>query len=566
MIKRSKISYCHLVLLLALAVASQTSSATRAAEPQHVPAGPRTRPIAVSDGSLRAFRASNGKIVSVRSEDGGRTWSPPQLECNLPIKSMGGGLSLLDAAGEIHLILVHARGEGKPAETRFIDLWHCRTTDGQRAWTKPERIWEGYCGAVMDIKQLSSGRIVVPFAAWKRPGEEVAPSTGLNYTTVVYSDDGGDSWHLSPAKLTSPCQPGYNGNNYGAIEPTVLELNDGRVWMLMRTQTGFLYESFSEDGVNWTAAEPSPFHSSTSPAALDRLPDGRIVLVWNNCEMPPRHEGAGVYGGRDALHAALSADEGKTWHGFREVYRDPYRNDSPPPSGDRGTAYPQLAVGPDGEIVLVTGQGNRKTMILVDPDWLLEQDQADDFSQGLEAWHVWKPFGPATGYWRDRCEGPVLVEHPTRAGALALHVRRPDQREADCASWNFAGRDAGCLDLRILPRPGSAGIDVCLNDRFFNPSDERGESEAVFRLTIPPSGKLGETTLPADQWSTLQLQWDLTNRRCEVALNGQPAGVIAQQSDAFGGVSYLRLRSRADSPDAAGYLIDSVRVSGEPPR
>lgn len=483
------------------------------------------------------------------------------MEFKLPMHGMGGALGLLDADGEIHLILTHARGEGKPAENRFIDLWHCRSTNRQTAWSEPRRIWEGYCGAVMDIKQLRSGRILVPFAAWKKPGEEVAPRTGLNYTTVVYSDDRGASWHLSPVKLTSPCEKGYNGNNYGAIEPTVLELNDARVWMLMRTQTGFLYESFSDDGVNWTAAAPSRFHSSSSPAALARLPDGRIILFWNNCEMPPRHEGAGVYGGRDALHAAVSSDEGRSWRGFREVYRDPYRNDSPPRSGDRGTAYPVAAVGTTGEVVLVAGQGNRKTTLLVDPDWLVETEQADDFSSGLDDWHVWKHFGPASGFWRDRCVGPRLVEHPTKSNARVLHVRRPDERDADCATWNFAGRDGGRLELRMLPKRGSAGVDVCLNDRFFNPGDERGESKAVFRLTIPAGGQLAENTaLETDAWSTLTFRWDLSRQTCDVQLDGQPLCVLPQQHEAFGGVSYLRIRSRAKDPDEAGSLIESVRV------
>ncbi len=416
----------HGVLLAAPAVA-------RCSEPELVSAGPATRPVALPDGTFRAFRAAGGQIVSVSSADGGRTWSPPRLELELPAKGMGGGLGLLDADGEMHLILTHARGAGNPAETRFIDLWHCRTTNQQSAWTAPRRIWEGYCGAVMDIKQLRSGRIVVPFAAWKRPGEEVVPNTGSNYTTVVYSDDQGETWQLSPVQLTAPCEKGYNGNNYGAIEPTVLELNEGRVWMLMRTQTGFLYESFSEDGANWTTAQPSRFHASSSPAALDRLPDGRIIVFWNDCEMPPRHEGAGVYGGRDALHAAVSADEGKTWHGFREVYRDPHRNETPPRHGDRGTAYPTVAIGTAGEVVLVTGQGNRRTTILVDPDWLTELEQADDFSRGPGEWHVWKPFGPATGFWRDRCVGPRLVDHPTKPHAPVLLIRRPDTRDADCA-------------------------------------------------------------------------------------------------------------------------------------
>ena len=532
-----------------------------------VPAGadsrrPHNAPVALPDGTLRAFQAVDGEIVSLSSADAGRTWSPPRSEFTLAADRMAGALPLLAADGEIHLILTHAHGTGKPAQTLFIDLWHCRTTGQRSAWTVPRRIWEGYCGAVLDVKQLASGRILVPFAAWKTPGEPVAPHTGSNYTTAVHSDDGGKTWQLSPAKVTAPCNDGYNGNNYGAIEPTVLELSDRRAWMLMRTQTGFLYESFSGDGDCWTAARPSRFHSSSSPAALARLPDERLVLFWNNCEMPPRYQGMGVYGGRDALHAAVSDDDGHSWQGFREVYRDPFRNDSPPRHGDRGTAYPAAAVDKSGHVVLVTGQGNRRTMILVDPDWLTEQEQADDFSAGLDHWHVWKHFGPASGFWRDRCTGPRLIAHPTKPTASALHLRRPAERDADCASWNFAGREQGRLDVRLLPQREFAGIDICLNDRFFNPSDQRGETEAVFRLTVPADGQLpADVALKADTWSTLSFRWDLASRTCQVAVNGRHGFVLPQQTAAFGGVSYLRLRSRAEAIDEAGCLIESVHVT-----
>lgn len=532
--------------------------------PNPIPDGPKIRPIAFPDGSFRCYRASGGQISSVESTDGGQTWSRPKPECKVPHSNMGGGIGILDADGEVHLILTHLRGEGKPADTRFIDLWHCRTTDHGKKWEGPKRIWIGYCGAVMDIKQLRSGRIIVPFAAWKKPGEDVARNTGSNYTTVLTSDDQGLSWHLSPVKLTAPCDPDYNGNNYGAIEPTILELLDGRVWMLMRAQTGFLVESFSKDGVHWTPATDSRFHSSTSPAALDRLPDGRIILFWNNCEMPLRHEGAGVYGGRDALHAAVSADEGKTWQGFREVYRDPFRNETPPRRGDRGTAYPVVAVEKAGQVLLVTGQGNRRTMIQVDPDWLTEPHQECDFSHDLSDWHVWKHFGPAAGFWRDRTAGPQLVDHPDRSKASVLHVRRPDEKGADCASWNFPAATSGRLRIRIRLNEDFAGAGLSLNDRFFNPGDDRGESESIFHLTISPDLKLTESlTLQAGTWSTLSFEWDLSKGTCRLQVNGQSGPELPLRNKAIGGISYLRLRSAAKVIDKAGFLIESVSVDAD---
>jgi hypothetical protein len=153
-------------------------------------------------------------------------------------------MPLLDRDGELHFVIPRVRGEGrKPNVDRFIDLYHLRSTDGRTKWSQPQRFYEGYCGSLQQVAQLTSGRIIAPFADWL-PGVPTTPPTGPSVVTAVYSDDGGKTWQRSPAKLTAPCYENYNGGNYGACEPTILELKDGRVWMLIRTQAGVLYESF----------------------------------------------------------------------------------------------------------------------------------------------------------------------------------------------------------------------------------------------------------------------------------------------------------------------------------
>ncbi len=143
----------------------------------------------------------------------------------------------------------------------------------------------------------------------------------------------------------------------------VLELEDRRVWMLMRTQMGRIYESFSDDGASWSKPRPSRFISSDSPAGILRLDDGRIVLFWNNCLRFPY-----AYGGRHVIHAAISDDDGDTWRGYREVGRDPLRNEPPPTKGDFGTAYPFPATTADNAVIVRTGQGEgRVRVIRMDP-------------------------------------------------------------------------------------------------------------------------------------------------------------------------------------------------------
>jgi len=524
---------------------------------QHTPVGI----VLLPDGSF-AFYASKspGRDVVLPTPGGAKDEIEPTIDLPLPPGRVG-QLMLQDGNGEFHQVFPKSRGGGRPAVTRFIDLWHRVTTGGGRKWGEAKMVWEGYTGALMEYLQLRSGRILVPFGKWI-PNRPLAPPTGCHVTIAIYSDDGGKTWTQSRSGLTAPCYAGYNGNNYGACEPAVVELSDGRMYLLMRTQAGFLYESWSADGAEWAEAVPSRFHVSTGPPGLTKLPDGRIALFWNNCEMPPKVDGAGVYGGRDAIHAAISDDEGRTWRGFREVYRDLYRNETPPKRGDRGTAYPYGAFDKDGNILMVSGQGRgRRNFVKIDPDWLAATHHEDDFSQGLDAWHVFKPFGPAVRYWRDRTVGPQLVEHPTRPGAKAMHVRRPDERDPDGATWNFPLGWKGKLSLRLMLNTGSAGASIALGDRMFEPTDDNGERLAIFRLTIDSAGQLGcGGRLQSQTWHTAELHWDLEAGLCQVKVDGNPAGELKQAHPTGNGISYLRLRSTATQIDTVGFLVDRVRA------
>jgi len=106
------------------------------------------------------------------------------------------------------------------------------------------------------------------------------------------------------------------------VEPNIVRLDDGRLWMLIRTKNGFLYESFStNDGALWSEPQPTRFISSDSPACIIRLEDGRQVLFLNSCQ---RYDDPRSYavGGREVLHAAIRTRKEGSWFGFREVLRD----------------------------------------------------------------------------------------------------------------------------------------------------------------------------------------------------------------------------------------------------
>jgi predicted neuraminidase len=104
-----------------------------------------------------------------------------------------------------------------------------------------------------------------------------------------------------------------------------VELKDGRVMMLMRTQLGGQFQSLSGDGgETWSVPEPTALVGTAAPVAVTRIPaSGDLLAIWNH------NPGAGK---RSPLSAAVSVDEGVTWGQIRNL------EDAP----DDAWAYPAI--------------------------------------------------------------------------------------------------------------------------------------------------------------------------------------------------------------------------------
>jgi len=398
--------------------------------------------------------------------------------------------------------------------------------------------------------QLHTGRILIPFAyrvprTWQDRGKALDAFwyLGWNNSTVLYSDDGGDTWQLSYSELKVHTP----SITYGGVEPVVVELQDGHVWMLIRTQLGRFYQSFSKDGSVWSPPRPTLLLSSDSPAGLVRLTDGRIVLLWNKCLRFPY-----AYGGRHVLHAAISEDNGRTWIGQREIFRDPLRNEPPPPRGDHGTAYPFPRVLPDGKIIITTGQGEgRMSIIVMDPAWLYETQQETDFSADLEEWST---FG---------CKGVDLKPHPQKQNARVLAIKRIDQAWPARAVWNFPSGVKGRLWLKLSLQKGFGGVQVTLTDHFSVPFDPEDTLHSLCNMMIGPEGELvGNKQMEIGQWYTLQLLWDCRFRSCEVFVDNRRVTSLPLLRESEG-PCYLRLGSTAEEKESGGFLVENVKVELE---
>jgi len=85
-------------------------------------------------------------------------------------------------------------------------------------------------------------------------------------------------------------------------EHMVLELNDGRLMMLVRTEYGIGVSYSYDRGHNWTEGKPSGLAHPSSRFHIRRLASGKVLLI--------KHHN---FTGRNNLAAFLSDDDCKTW-------------------------------------------------------------------------------------------------------------------------------------------------------------------------------------------------------------------------------------------------------------
>jgi len=476
------------------------------------------------------------------SEDDGRTWGPPQTLFEFPREegARTEGAILVSRSGAVHLWGLNFFK--CPLKFPFdynqfhSDLWHARSPDGGKTWPLVQKVDFGYAytGASNSAIQLSSGRILVPISRYSdRP-------TGRFVTCVPYSDDDGLTWHRPVDEVV--IDTGGEGLESGACEPVATELKDGRVWMLIRAQDGYQWETFSSDGgLHWSPPVHSRFVCTNSPVATLRLRDGRLVVIWNNC-------GSDYAYNRQLLVAALSADEGRTWWGYREVARLP----------ENGTlAYPYVTETGDGRVLMAMLQGTR--MVRFDPDFLLRTAFREDFSQSLGRW---SQLGT---------DGAEAAPDPDGGGGRMLWLRKPQADVPAGVCLNFPFGVAGELVMEVRLEPGSQGASLALSDHYDMPGLPK---DGAYALQITAAGRLEvrqadgslaptEAVLPAGTWHELRLAWDCAASSATLSLDGKQAATMPRLADSLG-VCYLRLRSTAEKTDEAGLYVRRVETQARP--
>lgn len=501
--------------------------------------------VARADGTLENYAISkpaSDSVCVMRSTDGGFTWSEPVIAFPLPGRAYYALQVLLAADGALHAV-VHIGGEGDGGyRGRLYEVYHFSLRAGAARWSEGLRIVPGYVGSIRGFIQLQrSGRLLLAVGradpAQASPPQS-GPDFGWNATHVYFSDDQGATWQSSPDILSYELNS-RNTTRYGAIEPVLLELRDGRVWMLVRDRQGHLLQSFSVDGARWSPLTATDFISSDSPAALLRLRDSRIVLMFNSCQngSDPRSY---AIGGREVLHAAISADDGRTWRGFREVFRE-----APGAlRGDRGTAYASLVENSAGKIIAVSGQGEgRRALFALDPRWLEASSVHDELSgSGLP----WTNYGGAGLRVTTQGQGTSALVVPFVKAALQGAV------------LNFPMTMSGELRFRLQVPAAASDPRLSLTDHFNRIDDTQAAAHAVFSLSASAIGLLND-----DRPHEVVLHWsevvESGSRHVvlRVDCEGRTFGPFKSLRPLRFGVNYFRVEINGDSGDGQVLLSET---------
>ncbi len=140
---------------------------------------------------------------------------------------------------------------------------------------------------------LSNGEWALPVVHALEPLAAWAGFDPKQVFGAAISTDEGKTWKLHGAIKTAKA----------GLENMIVELKDGRLWMLIRTEK-VLWESYSSDkGRTWTAGKPTSIATPHSRFFIRRLASGNLLLV-NHYK----------FTGRSHLTAQLSTDDGATWN------------------------------------------------------------------------------------------------------------------------------------------------------------------------------------------------------------------------------------------------------------
>lgn len=240
------------------------------------------------------------RIHAKTSADRGLTWGGERMIVDIAPgdRNVHGPAIARLPAGGLFMIALRAHSERSTTLCTYV------SDDEGQSFTETGTVWERspgqwLQGGATSVVALSSGRLLVPCH-----GGTGGQFEQHNTAWCWLSDDAGRSWVRSRSVVDLPMR--------GAMEASVAEHGDGRLFMSLRTQLGSVFLSCSDDGGDtWSLPQTTGLKAPESGTCLRRIPDSdTMLLIWNDGSYEPAHH---HYGRRRPLSMAVSADGCRSW-------------------------------------------------------------------------------------------------------------------------------------------------------------------------------------------------------------------------------------------------------------
>jgi len=321
--------------------------------------------VTLGDGSILSIDTDSTSV----STDGGQTWSAPRpifsKDQNLLVSSERAMLRTREGTiiaafmnlTERSWTWDNALGDA-PGAT--LPTYVMRSVDDGKTWQDVQKLHDEWSGAVRDMIETEDGRVI--FTAMKMQHDP-----GRHAVLTYSSNDQGATW-----KASNLIDLGGAGHHGGVTEPTLTQLKDGRLWMLIRTNWSEFWSAYSNDGGKfWSVIQPSGIPASSAPGMLRRLASGRLMLLWNRLYPDGKSEwplsggdnlwsATPVSNFREELSIAFSDDDGKTWTAPEVIASSA---DSKLEGSSRWISYPYVFEPKPGEIWITTMQGGLRVKV-----------------------------------------------------------------------------------------------------------------------------------------------------------------------------------------------------------
>jgi hypothetical protein len=293
-------------------------------------------------GILMVWGGIQHPVLWAVSRDGGKSWSK--------------GVEARDAGGEVigghdtnSLIRLDGNAIGYVNRTRnrsgapdYLRFW--RSDDDGKTWRKPVRMGPAVDHEVTCIHdgfvRTASGRIILPVygrmelaADPAEPRPEIGAflhnqwiriavheyDSRFSWSYVLYSDDQGETWKSSRSGSLVVWDP-ETMSWHRTSQPSVAEVAPGKLLMLLRTDLGRHFQSWSRDnGETWTPPKPTDLAAPAFPAQIRRIPStGDLVVVWTQSGEDEIRRGIG----RGRMSTAVSrrhGAQGTLWEFYQNV-------------------------------------------------------------------------------------------------------------------------------------------------------------------------------------------------------------------------------------------------------